>query len=172
MSQSEDMLEAKVSEILENILGLLSLEGSFEVEEQTDLVVVSIETNDAGRLIGRQGENLYALQLIVNQILSRQLLNEDKADAFKKVAVDVANWKKDKESELVEKAKKWAEQVLSEGLPLELEPMPSWQRRIVHLTLQEVPGVESESSGEGDERHLTIKPVSIKDAAPKEPALS
>ena len=149
------MLEAKVSEILENILGLLSLEGSFEVEEKDDFVNVSIDTDDAGRLIGRQGETISALQLLVNQILSRQLEDET---SFKKVIIDVANWKKQKEGDLETRAKEIAEQVKESGAELELEPMPSWQRRIIHLTIESVEGVTTESIGEGEERHLVVRP--------------
>ena len=78
------MLEAKVSEILENVLSLLSLEGSFEVEEREDGVFVSIETEEAGKLIGHQGETLTALQLVINLILSRQV------EEPKRVIIDIA----------------------------------------------------------------------------------
>jgi spoIIIJ-associated protein len=154
------MLETKVSEILENILGLLALEGSFEVEEKEDQVAVSIDTDDAGRLIGRGGETLSALQLLVNQMLSRQLSagQTEQSSEFKRVIIDVANWRSDKEQDLADKAMQYAEQVKESGQPLELEPMPSWQRRIIHMTLQEIEGITSESEGEGLDRHLVIKP--------------
>lgn len=149
-------MEAKVSEVLENILGLLSLEGSFEVEEKEEGVFVFIETEDAGKLIGRNGETLQALQLLVNQIISRQI--EDS----KRVIIDVADWRRGKEEELAHKAREWAQKVIDSKKEMELEPMPSWQRRIVHMTIQETDGVESESFGEGAERHLVIKPASKK----------
>lgn len=147
-------VEAKVSEILENILGLLALEGSFEVVEGTDEVVVTVEPNDPGRLIGFRGETLDALQLLVNQIVSRQ-----SPDEFKRVVVDVAGWRKNKEADLERRAKTWAEEVLESKQSMELEPMPSWQRRIIHMIVSEIEGVESESVGEGKERHLEIRPV-------------
>lgn len=145
-------MEAQVSEVLENILSMLSLEGSFDVVEREDGVFVTIETEDAGRLIGHQGETLSSLQLLVNQIVSKQ--SED----FKRVIIDVANWRKSKEEELAHKARQWAEKVREDGQDLELDPMPSWQRRIVHMTIGETEGVESESVGEGPDRHLVIKP--------------
>lgn len=145
-------MEQKVSEILENILSLLSLEGSFEVNEKDEGVFVTIDTEDAGRLIGHQGETLSALQLIVNQILAK---NEEE---FKRVIVDVSGWRRTKEEELAHKARRWAEEVKESNEPLELDPMPSWQRRIVHMTIQGTDGVSSESVGEGPERHLIIKP--------------
>lgn len=146
-------MEQKVSEILENILSLLSLEGSFEVDEKEDGVFVSIDTQDAGRLIGHQGETLTALQLIVNLILARKIENS------KRVIIDVAAWRKGKEEDLAQKAKSWAQEVKESGQPIELEPMPSWQRRIVHMVVSESDGVTSESVGEGLERHLVISPV-------------
>lgn len=150
-------MEAKVSEILENILGLLALEGSFEVVEGSDEVAVSIDTTDPGRLIGFRGETLDALQLLVNQIVSRQ-----NPDEFKRVIIDVVGWRKNKEADLERRARNWAEEVLESGSEIELEPMPAWQRRIVHMIVSEVEGVESESVDEGKERHLVIKAVGKK----------
>lgn len=157
------MLEAKVSEILENILGLLALEGSFEIEENKDGVFVSIETDDAGKLIGRNGETLSALQFIVNQIMSHQLRNSvSQEQESKRVVIDISNWRKGKEEELAHKARSWAEKVKEEQKELILDPMPSWQRRVIHMVIQETEGVESESFGEGLDRHLVIRPAGKK----------
>lgn len=145
-------MEDKVSEVLENILSLLGLEGSFEVEEKEDAVLVSIETVEAGKLIGRNGETLAALQLIINLAVLRQLGEA----ATKRVIVDVSDWRKSKEEELAHKARGWAEKVLESKQPMELLPMPSWQRRIIHMTIEETAGVKSESVGEGADRHLVI----------------
>jgi spoIIIJ-associated protein len=100
------------------------------------------------------------LQLLVNQIISKQLGSE-KPEEFKRVIIDVANWRKSKEEELAHKARQWAEQVKEEGQDLELDPMPSWQRRIIHMTIGETEGVESESVGEGPDRHLIIRPSKV-----------
>ena len=148
----ENTIDNKVSEILENILGLLGLEGSFDIENKEEGIFVSIETEDAGRLIGAQGQTLQALQLIINQILSKQTENP------KRVVLDVANWRRSKEEELAHKARMWAAQVLESGKPMDLAPMPSWQRRIVHITIEGTQGVRSESVGEGEERHMVIIP--------------
>jgi len=159
-------VEAQVSEILENILGLLALEGSFEVEENKDGVFVSIDTEDAGKLIGKNGETLAALQLIVNQIVSKtrkEAAGDKKADDDippKRVIIDISNWRRSKEEELAHKARLWAEKVKETNEPLELESMPSWQRRVVHVVIQETEGVDSESFGEGLDRHLVISPSS------------
>lgn len=150
------MMEAKVSEILENILGLLGFEGSFEVVEEEENIQVTIETSDPGRLIGFRGETLDSLQLLVNLILGKQLSEDQK---YKRVVIDVAGWKKSKEEDLKKRAQNWALQVKDSGKEMELEPMPSWQRRIVHMVISETAGVESESIGEDRERHLIIRPA-------------
>lgn len=145
-------MEAKVSEVLENILSMLSLEGSFDVEDKEGGVFVSIETTQPGKLIGNQGQTLASLQLLVNQIVSKQV------EESKRVIIDVSGWRQSKEEELAHKARYWAQQVLDNGEPMDLPPMPSWQRRIVHMTVEQTSGVTSESVGEGEDRHLVIKP--------------
>lgn len=147
-------MEEKVSELLENILGFLGLEGSFEVEEKEDTIFVSIETEEPGKVIGKGGETLSALQLILNLAAARQVGVENS----KRIVVDISNWKKSKEEELAHKARSWAQKVIETKEPMELEPMPSWQRRIIHITVEGTEGVISESVGEGEDRHLVIKP--------------
>ena len=154
-------MEAKVSEILENILGFLALEGSFEVVEGPEEVKVSIEASDPGRLIGFKGETLDALQFLVNLAANKDS-NKDNKENFKRVVIDVAGWRENKEADLERRARSWAEEVKESGEEVELDPMPSWQRRIVHMVVSETEGVESESLGEGRERHLVIRPSSAK----------
>lgn len=151
--KTENTLEEQLSEVLDNILGLLLLEGSYEVEEADDSFSVSIETEDAGRLIGARGESLEGLQLVVNQIMSLK----QKEGEFKRVILDVAGWRKQKQAELKTHTLEWAKQVLETGQQIELEPMPPWQRRVVHMAISELGGLSSESVGEGRDRHIVIK---------------
>lgn len=146
-------MEQQVSDILDNLLGMLLLEGSYEIEEADDNFLVSIETQDAGRLIGARGESLDSLQFLVNQMAARKITDQ----GFKRVVIDVAGWKKQKEDELKVSAKAWGKQVLETKKELELEPMSAWQRRIIHMIISEMEGVESESAGEGRDRHIVIK---------------
>lgn len=153
-------MEEKLSEILDNLLGMLLLEGSYDIEEKEDSFLVSIETKDAGRLIGARGESLDSLQLLVNQMILKKMGKDSPADKiqdFKRVIIDVEGWRKQKEDELVTNAKAWAKQVLESGQEMELEPQSSWQRRIIHMVISETEGVESESMGEGRDRHIVIK---------------
>lgn len=150
-------MENQLSEILDNLLGMLLLEGSYEIEETDEGFLVSIETKDAGRLIGARGESLDALQLLVNQMVARKISASGEAEGFKRVIIDVEGWRKQKEDELVKSAEEWGKQVLETGKELELEPQSPWQRRIVHMVISEMPGLESESAGEGRDRHIMIK---------------
>ena len=143
-------METRLSEILDNILGLLLLEGSYEIAEEDEGFFVSIDTKDAGRLIGARGEFLESLQLIVNQMMS----SKGKEETFKRVVLDVSGWRKQKEEELTQRAKQWGKEVLDSGKSLELEPMSSWQRRVIHMIVGEMEGLETESLGEGREAVL------------------
>lgn len=144
-------MQETLSDILDNVLGLLLLEGSYDIQEEGDGFKVMVETESAGKLIGYKGEHLNALQLLVSLILTR------KTGEFKRVIVDVSGWRQNKEEELKQSATTWAQEVLESKQDLELEPMPSWQRRAIHMAIESIEGVTSESAGEGKDRHLVIK---------------
>lgn len=161
-------MEEKLGEVLDNLLGLLLLEGSYEIEETDESVSVLVETKDAGRLIGYRGDSLESLQLIVNQIMLRKTgefsAKDGSASDRKRVILDVEGWRKQKEEDLKNSASEWAKQVLESGKEMELEPMSPWQRRVVHMAVEETGSLLSESIGEGRDRHIIIK---IKDQSAK-----
>ncbi len=151
-------MEQQLSDILDNILGLLLLEGSYEIEEAEGAFEVSIETADAGRLIGARGESLDGLQLLVNQIMSKKIGEGE----FKRVILDVGGWRRQRQEDLEKKAQEWGNQVLETGKEMELEPLSAWQRRVIHTVISEMGGLSSESIGEGRDRHIVIKVQSQK----------
>lgn len=155
--------EEQLSEVLDNILGLLLLEGSYEIEETPENFSVSIDTTDAGRLIGARGESMEGLQLLINQIMSKKVGEGE----FKRVLLDVEGWRKQKEEELTGRAAEWGKQVMDTKVEMELEPQSSWQRRVVHSVISEMGGLSSESIGEGRDRHIVIK-IAGEDAKPQE----
>lgn len=164
-------MEENLSEVLDNILGLLLLEGSYEIKEEKEGFFVSIDTKDAGRLIGSRGESLEGLQLLINQIISnkqRELApsgvtpKAGEVEGFKRVILDVSGWRKQKEEDLKRQAEVWGKQVLETKEQVELEPQSPWQRRVVHMVIGEMEGVETESVGEGRDRHIIIKVKSKK----------
>jgi spoIIIJ-associated protein len=115
-------------------------------------VFVDIMGRDLGMLIGRRGENLSQLQYMVN------LLANKRSDEWIRVILDVEGYRSHREESLIGLAERVARQVARNRRPISLEPMPPNERRIVHMTLKEMPDVRTESSGEGDMRRVTIYP--------------
>jgi len=116
-------------------------------------VVLDVQGDDLGILIGRQGDTLRDLQYITRLIASRKL------QRWVNVVVDVAGYKKRRERVLTELAERMAERVIADGRPLSLEPMPAHERRIVHIALRDHEQVTTESTGEGQRRKVVISPA-------------
>lgn len=131
---------------------MLGLDGTFDLSEDEEAINISLKTEDTGVVIGYHGETLEALQLILALILAR----ENKA--FKRVSVEVGDYKKNRSEWLERLALDAKEKALSRGQEVYLSDLKSWERRIVHLLLQNDKEVVSESSGEGKDRVLVIKP--------------
>ncbi|HVO69051.1 MAG TPA: RNA-binding cell elongation regulator Jag/EloR [Aggregatilineaceae bacterium] len=114
--------------------------------------VLQIRGRDLGVLIGRRGETLTALQYITRLIASRELQRRIN------IVLDVEGYKSRREEMLRRLAKRMADQAVQTGRTVVLEPMPPYERRIVHLALRDHPEVTTESIGEGDHRKVTIVP--------------
>ncbi|MCX7872469.1 MAG: KH domain-containing protein [Verrucomicrobiae bacterium] len=141
-------------EILEKILTTLGFSGTVEMRETEDGLLLDVQSEDAGRLIGRQGQTLSELQYIVNRILHKQ------DPTAQKVLIDVAGYRASAKEALIKKAKEAAEKVRKWGDVVELEPMNAYDRRIVHNTLKDDPTVETYSvEVEGtDKKAILLKP--------------
>ena len=113
--------------------------------------IIDLDGEDSGLLIGRRGQTLQALQFLVNLIVRKQF--EDV-----RVALDVERYRERRESSLRDMASKVAERVVQTSRSVTLEPMSPADRRIVHTTLTDNPGVTTESTGVGDDRKVTIMP--------------
>ena len=101
-------------------------------------------------LIGRRGETLAALQLLLHLVISRQ------ADTRDRVIVDVEGYRQRREENLRSMAQRIAEQVRASGRAVMLEAMPPNERRIVHMALAEYEDISTESEGEGDQRRVVV----------------
>jgi spoIIIJ-associated protein len=141
-----------VEEIVEKLFSLLEIEGTFEVQPSEEFIEVSMETKDTGMVIGYHGEGLEALQLMLSLMISKKL------GAFRRVSIEVDGYKKNRTEYLHKLALQTKEKALSENEEQVLVSLKPWERRIVHMYLQNDDQVTSESSGEGKERVLVIKP--------------
>jgi len=114
--------------------------------------VIDLSGEDSGLLIGRRGQTLQALQFLVTLIV-RKKLGEDV-----RVVLDVENYRQRRENSLRDMAAKVATRVAQTNRSITREPMPPADRRIIHTSLAEHPGVRTESAGEGENRKVTIIP--------------
>ena len=112
--------------------------------------VLDIEGDDLGLLIGRRGETLASLQYLLNLMVGRKLTEHAT------FTVDVEGYRRRREKQLDQLARRMADQVRRTRRPVTLEPMPPNERRIVHLTLAEDREVETSSIGEGENRKVSI----------------
>lgn len=144
-------MPAEPKATLEKILDLLGFPATVEEHKEDDGLLLDVKTDDSGRLIGRQGQTLSDLQYITNRLLFQQ----DK-DA-PKVTVDVSGYRAQAREALVKKAKDAAEKVRRWGDVVELEPMSSFERRIIHHALKDDPDIETHSvEVEGTEKKAML----------------
>lgn len=145
---------------LNQILNLLEVEGTVvsgdypaeSTEPNTAPVAFNIEGDDLGILIGRRGQTLAALQYILRLIVGHL------TKTWVPIVVDAEGYKKRRHDALRALALRMADHVKTKGSPFTLEPMPPYERRIVHLALADNPSVYTESVGEGESRKVVIRP--------------
>jgi spoIIIJ-associated protein len=132
-------MPAQPKETLEKILASLGFQTTVEEHKLEEGVLLDVKTDDAGRLIGRQGQTLSDLQYITNRLIFQQDANAPK------IMVDVGGYRAQAREALVKKAKDAAEKVRRWGDTVELEPMTAFDRRVVHQALKDDPDVETHS---------------------------
>lgn len=114
---------------------------------------LEITGEDAGRIIGKKGQVLGALQFLTNRVLNRP--GEDR----RYVNVDAEGYRSRRDDSLAAMAKRLGKQAMTDGKIITFEPMPPRDRRVVHLALAKLEGVVTRSEGEGDSRRVQIIPV-------------
>jgi spoIIIJ-associated protein len=144
-------MSAQPKVVVEKILSSLGFAVTIEAHELEEGLLLDVKTEDSGRLIGRQGQTLADLQYLTNRILFQQ---DQKAP---KVTVDVGGYRLQAREALVKKAKDAADKVRRWGDAVELEPLGSFDRRIVHQALRDDPDVETHSvEVDGTEKKVLI----------------
>lgn len=136
----------------EELIKTLELQAEVEVVSHETTAEVILKTEESGIIIGYHGEVLEAFQLLLSLMVSR------KAGHFMRLSVEVGDYKKNRSEYLESLAQQTKEKVLEEGRPHTLSSLKSWERRVVHMILQDDQDVISESMGEGKDRVLVIKP--------------
>lgn len=144
--------QKKVKEELDEILKLMGMEAEVATSLEGTRVVADIKSENGAILIGKKGQTLNALQLIVNLIVNR----DEKTRT--KVIVDTESYRQRREKALVKMAREVADEVKRKGNPRELEPMSPTERRVIHLALKNDGDVETTSKGEGNFRRVVVSP--------------
>jgi spoIIIJ-associated protein len=151
-NNEEAILFAK--KYLEDLLSFFGLNTDIRAtnseDEVIELHVPSTHLN--GFLIGNRGETLHALQFLTSSALKAQEF------LLTRVNIDVAEYKKQRADRLAQKAVQWMEEVKKSGNEMPLEPMNAADRRTLHKLAGEH-GLETESIGDGRDRHIVIKPA-------------
>jgi len=138
---------------VKEFLGHMDIDASVEEGMIGDTSAILIHTQDAGLLIGENGINLLALNYLLRRIIERKF-----AVTEAQFMIDVNDYQRRRFDELRDKARMGAQRVRYFKKEVTLEPMSAFERRIVHLALQEYPDIETESLGEGPERRVVIRP--------------
>lgn len=136
---------------LEDLLSFFSLNtdvSSTIDDEVIQLTIPSTQLN--GFLIGQNGENMRSFQYLISSAL------KNKNYQYYRVNLDIADYKKHRADRLKEKAEKWMKDVNEKDISIDLEPMNSADRRIIHQLAAEY-NISSDSVGEGRDRHIVLK---------------
>lgn len=140
-----------IKEIVQNIGNAFVSNIKTKITDLDDVLNVSIYSDVNPILIGKDGKNLSAIQTIIKQAVFR------KFNRSIKVSVDIANYKNKKIKNLKYEVSKIAEEVLNSKIEAHLDPMNSYERRIVHTLVSEYKNLETISEGEEPNRYVVIK---------------
>lgn len=138
--------------IVSELVGVMGFEALVTAREESNAIFLSISGSNLGPLIGRHGQTLEALELVVNLIVAKRL------DRRVPVVLDAERYRERRRQTLQALARRVAARVLRSGRPVALDPMPSYERRIIHTVLAADSRVMTHSEGEGADRHVVVSP--------------
>lgn len=141
-----------IKEFLKEIIENMGLEVSFETTTKDERTTIKMYSNNNPIVIGKNGHTLKALET-----LAKQKIQND-TGIFYKINLDVSNYKEKIQKSIERLAKITAKEVAKTKIPVALDNMTSYERRIVHNVLTDFKGVKTESEGEEPNRHVVIKP--------------
>ena len=144
----------RVRAIVERVVEALEIDGSVEVTEDERQITATVDGEDVGRLIGRRGSTIDAVQLICYRA-AQHGVDSDR----KRVIVDAAGYRERRREQVEHQADRAAERATETGREIELEAMTPNERKVVHDHLKDRAGVETFSEGEEPERCVIVAPL-------------
>ena len=136
---------------LRDIAEQMGIELDFSVKAGEELVFVEITGKDTGTIIGKRGSTLDAVQCLASYVVNKD------SDKYIRVILDAENYRAKREKTLVNLANRLAGKVERSGRPVTLEPMNPYERKVIHCTLQNHPGVKTRSEGKDPYRKVVIE---------------
>ena len=158
IAPEHDAILDRTEAVVSKLLHLLNLEAQVSAHyagperDGRRNINVDVRGNDLSVLIGRRSETLASFQYVASLIVGKE------TGQFIQLNIDVEGYRARREKQLVQMAKRMAEQVIKSGKRQTLEPMPSEERRIIHIALREHPDVKTESTGDEPYRKVMILP--------------
>jgi spoIIIJ-associated protein len=147
----ESILFAK--KYLEDLLSFFGLNIDVYATKEDDIIMLSVpSTHMNGFLIGQRGDTMRSLQYMVSTALKNNNYE------FSRVNVDIADYKKGRQSRLAQQALPWLDKVRTSGQEMSLQPMNAADRRVIHKLADEQ-GLSTISVGVGRDRYVIIRPV-------------
>ena len=150
--RDESELAASVRDVIALITDGIGVRCRIDVTEDEESVTAVCTGHDLGVLIGRHGQTIDAIQYLANAIVAR-----DQTDERKSVIIDAAGYRARRTATLEAVALRAADRARS-GERVELEPMSAIERKVVHLRLQDEPGVATSSEGAEPNRYVVVHP--------------
>jgi len=154
LSEEERGVLEEAKSVLAELIRLMDLEGEVEIGVGSETAKLNVKGSDLGVLIGRRGEKLASLQHLVNLMVAK------KEGQYRRIAIDVENYRGRREEQLRDVADRAAKRVIQSGKIIQLEPMPAIERRIVHLALVENEKIRTQSVGVEPNRRIVVLPAS------------
>ena len=145
-------LEEKGKEFLLGLAKLIDENAIVDCVANENELSFSIKGEKLGKLIGFHGENIQALQMLLSGLKLRH-------EGPVRMYLDVDGYKQNRNQAIIDLANRTAEQAIKIERNIHLDPMNAYERRIVHTTLQGRDDVTTESTGEGEKRHVVVKPI-------------
>ena len=146
----KDTVETRILSFLNGLFEVMNIEADIKIDMNSDSAKVSVIGDSAGQLIGRRGESLDALQMILSLAVNKT------AGEYVKIMLDIEDYRSKREESLVRYANKMARTAAKQRKNIKLEPMNPYERRIVHSALQSDTYVTTYSEGEEPYRKVVI----------------
>ncbi|MDR5588322.1 MULTISPECIES: RNA-binding cell elongation regulator Jag/EloR [Clostridium] len=141
-----------IRNFINKILDSMGIKAEIDIKEQDNVINISLSGDKLGLLIGYRGETLDSLQCLISL-----MINKDSSIQYKRIVLDIENYRKKREETLKNVANKTAEKVKRTGRLFRLEPMNPYERRIIHSALQDNSFVNTYSEGKEPFRRVVVE---------------